>query len=79
MEINYMVYVPAHMDVVLNNKFGDIYMDDLDGQVDIELSNGVLKANRLEGNCLHLPELCQWNDQIAGIGQPWSSPTPTWC
>ena len=49
-EINYMVYVPAILDVVLNNKFGDIYMDDLDGQVDIELSNGVLKANRLEGN-----------------------------
>ena len=49
-EINYMVYLPAHMDVVLNNKFGDIYMDDLDGQVDITLSNGVLKANRLKGN-----------------------------
>ncbi len=50
MEINYMVYVPEYMDVVLNNKFGDIYMDDLGGQVDIELSNGVLKANRLDGN-----------------------------
>ena len=49
-EINYMVYLPAHMDVVLNNKFGDIYMDDLDGKVDIALSNGVLKANRLKGN-----------------------------
>lgn len=49
MEINYMVHVPEYMDVVLNNKFGDIYMDDLDGQVDIRLSNGVLKANRLEG------------------------------
>jgi len=49
-EINYMVYVPAHMDVVLTNKFGDIYIDDLEGQVDIELSNGVLKANSLTGN-----------------------------
>jgi len=49
-EINYMIYLPAHMDVVLNNKFGDIYMDDLEGQVDITLSNGVLKANRLSGN-----------------------------
>ncbi len=49
-EINYMVHLPAHMDVVLNNKFGDIYMDDLDGQADITLSNGVLKANRLMGN-----------------------------
>jgi len=51
-EINYMVYLPPHLDVVLNNKFGDIYMDDLDGQVDIELSNGVLKANRLRGNAV---------------------------
>ena len=50
MEINYLVHVPRQMDVVLNNKFGDIYMDDLEGQVDITLSNGVLKANRLEGN-----------------------------
>ena len=45
-----MIYLPEYMDVVLNNKFGDIYMDDMSGQVDIELSNGVLKANRLEGN-----------------------------
>ena len=51
-EINYMVHLPMHMDVVLRNKFGDIYMDDLDGQVDIELSNGVLKANRLRGNAV---------------------------
>ena len=50
MEINYLVHVPRNLDVVLNNKFGDIYMDDLEGQVDIVLSNGVLKANRLEGN-----------------------------
>jgi len=49
-EINYLVHVPSQMDVVLNNKFGDIYMDDLEGQVDINLSNGVLKANRLVGN-----------------------------
>ena len=49
-EINYLVHVPAQLDVVLNNKFGDIYLDDLEGSVDINLSNGVLKANRLMGN-----------------------------
>ena len=49
-EINYLVHLPVYMDVVLTNKFGDIYMDDLQGQSDIELSNGVLKANRLTGN-----------------------------
>ena len=49
-EINYTVSIPDYLDVVLSNKFGDIYMDDLKGKVDIELSNGVLKASRLEGN-----------------------------
>ncbi len=49
-EINYLVHVPAYLDVVLNNKFGDIYMDDLEGEADITLSNGVLKANRLYGH-----------------------------
>ena len=48
-EVNYMVRLPAYLDVVLQNKFGDIYMDDLEGQLDLELSNGVLNANRLEG------------------------------
>jgi len=49
-EINYTVKVPAYMDIVLNNKFGDIYLDDHNGQVEITLSNGALKANRLNGN-----------------------------
>jgi hypothetical protein len=48
-EINYMVRIPEYLDVVLQNKFGDIYIDDLKGRVDIELSNGVLKAGQLAG------------------------------
>ena len=50
MEINYTVRVPEYLDVVLTNKFGDIYMDDLEGQLELNLSNGALKANRLTGN-----------------------------
>jgi hypothetical protein len=48
-EINYLVRIPEYLDVVLQNKFGDIYTDNLKGQVDIELSNGVLKTGQLEG------------------------------
>ena len=48
-EINYTVYLPDYLDVVLSNKYGDIYLDDLDGQVEIDLSNGVMKANSLNG------------------------------
>jgi hypothetical protein len=49
-EINYTIHVPAHIDVTLDNKFGDIYIDDLEGEAHITLSNGVLNAGRLQGN-----------------------------
>lgn len=49
-EIDYMVSMPAYMDLELNNKFGDIYMDDHSGDLKISLSNGAIKANRLDGN-----------------------------
>ncbi len=49
-EINYLVSMPAYMDLVLTNKFGDIYMDDHSGEIEIKLSNGAIKANRLDGN-----------------------------
>ena len=49
-EIDYLISMPAYMDLELNNKFGDIYMDDHSGDLKISLSNGAIKANRLNGN-----------------------------
>jgi hypothetical protein len=48
-EINYTIYIPEYLDLVLSNKFGDIYMDNMKGTVDIALSNGALKASQLSG------------------------------
>lgn len=48
--INYMVYVPKKVSLKIENKFGDIYMDDFNGNLEIILSNGDLKANRLSGS-----------------------------
>jgi hypothetical protein len=47
--IDYTVMVPSGMDVNVSNKFGDIFIDDLKGNVSVSLSNGDLKINRLEG------------------------------
>jgi hypothetical protein len=47
--INYSVHVPEYVDLRINNKFGDVYLDDFAGRVDITLSNGELKANKLNG------------------------------
>ncbi len=48
-EINYLVYCPAEINLTLTNKFGDIYIDDMIGKLKISLSNGDLKINSIEG------------------------------
>lgn len=49
-EINYTIYLPEYLNLVLTNKFGDIYIDDIHGDVDISLSNGALKANNFSNS-----------------------------
>jgi len=46
-EINYKVWAPAVNPMKLENKFGDIYLSDYDGPLNIDLSNGKLKAHDL--------------------------------
>ena len=48
--INYLVYVPRKSNLKIENKFGDIYMDDFAGNLEIILSNGDIKANTLTGS-----------------------------
>lgn len=50
--IDYMVFVPKTIALKVENKFGDIYMDDFKGDLEIVLTNGDLKANKLSGNPL---------------------------
>jgi hypothetical protein len=47
--IDYSVYFPAGNDIRLENKFGNIYTTDHNGKVDINLSNGDLKAHSFTG------------------------------
>lgn len=49
-EINYLIYAPSYLNMTIQNKYGDVYLDDLSGKIAITLSNGSLKANRLDGN-----------------------------
>lgn len=46
--INYEVWIPAYLAIDLENKFGDIYLDNLNGKVAINLNQGDLRANRIE-------------------------------
>lgn len=47
--IDYIVIIPDYSPVKIENKFGDVYIDDLNGNLNLDLSYGELKANRLNG------------------------------
>jgi hypothetical protein len=48
--INYTVYIPRNTTLKIENKFGDVYIDDFSGNLNLFLSNGNFKANSLSGN-----------------------------
>lgn len=48
-KIDYTVYLPAYANLKVTNKFGNIYTTDLTGPVEINLSNGDLKAHDFMG------------------------------
>jgi len=49
-EIDYTVQVPKTIELKINNKYGDVYIDDHSGDLRLNLSNGDLKVNELTGN-----------------------------
>lgn len=46
-EINYYVSMPEYINLRMDNKYGDIYMEDITGEFSVSLSNGSFKANSL--------------------------------
>jgi hypothetical protein len=46
-EIDYYISVPEYLNLKIDNKYGDVYMEDCTGDLSISLSNGSLKADSL--------------------------------
>jgi len=51
-EINYTVQVPGSIELKINNKYGDVYIDNHAGNLRLNISNGDLKVNELTGNAV---------------------------
>ncbi len=49
MEINYQVWLPKNNPLKVENKFGDVFIGDYSGEVEINLSNGNLKSHDFTG------------------------------
>jgi len=51
-EINYIVYMPSHLQVMIENKYGNIYLPDLSGKTSINLKYGNLQAQNISADLL---------------------------
>lgn len=49
-EINYFISIPEYMNLKIENKYGDVYMENNTGEFRISISNGSFKANSLGKN-----------------------------
>ncbi len=50
LDINFEVYVPSYTNINLTNKFGDVFLDEVNGKVDATISNGSFKAGHLSAS-----------------------------
>ncbi|MBN2166451.1 MAG: hypothetical protein JW717_09265 [Marinilabiliaceae bacterium] len=48
-KIEYRVFVPKYINLIINNKYGDVILPSIKGNVNVELSNGNLQARDLDG------------------------------
>jgi hypothetical protein len=46
-EINYYINIPEYLNLKIENKYGDVYMENCSGEFRISVSNGSFKANSL--------------------------------
>ncbi|MEI8226256.1 MAG: hypothetical protein WCG82_10045 [Bacteroidota bacterium] len=46
-EINYYISIPEYLNLKIENKYGDVYMEDNTGDFSISVSNGSFKANSI--------------------------------
>ena len=46
-EINYYISIPDYLNIKIENKYGDVYMEDNSGNLSVSVSNGSFKANSL--------------------------------
>jgi hypothetical protein len=60
-KIDYTIHLPADVKLKIMNKYGNIYTTDHTGELEIELSNGDLKAHHLAGKTTIMSEFGNTN------------------
>lgn len=48
-QVDYIVHIPSKAKLIIKNKYGNIYLGDYEGELNVDLANGDLKAHNLTG------------------------------
>jgi len=67
-EINYYINIPDYMNLNIENKYGDVYMENNTGEFKISISNGSFKANSLGKRSSITMLFCDANINSIGSG-----------
>src|SRR5664280_1768315 len=67
-EINYYINIPDYMNLKIENKYGDVYMENNTGEFKISISNGSFKANSLGKRSSITMLFCDANINSIGSG-----------
>jgi hypothetical protein len=68
-EINYFITVPEYLNLKIENKYGDVYMEDITGDFSISVSNGSFKANSIGKNSTLNLTFCDANINSIASGK----------
>lgn len=65
-EINYYISIPEYLNLKIDNKYGDVYMESCTGELNVSVSNGSFKASSLGKNSTVKMSFCDANINSAG-------------
>lgn len=68
-EINYYISMPEYINLKIENKYGNVYMEDITGDFSISLSNGSFKANSIGKNATINLTFCDANINSIASGK----------
>lgn len=50
LQVDLEVWLPMDIDLSIENKYGDIFLSSLNGEIDVTLAHGDIRGNRIEGH-----------------------------
>lgn len=72
-EINYFISMPEYLNLKVENKYGDLYMENISGKLDVSVSNGSFKASSIKNSCVLSFAFCDANINYIASGKVNSS------